>query len=273
MKLRNALRLLAAKRWRAFKETMKLNYIIAIGLLAISCSTLSQEKNNNLKGFNDFLGQDKANVLNSAVESFDQFLKTNFPDNESKRTEAFLEYLQENFEPDSTWNLPTERNKKIISEFESSGLRKEVWIYGYEEYESLYDIYEFLPPEEQDTSDIQDLGKLNLDDLYEEELIPISNIDSAEIARREKEMEERIRNSLHFNNNGQYLYALAKFNLSDTTIQGYVDAKIVAGDISPVLIASGLLSQNIDFEDPFIKRILVTEFYYWIMKWDIERKE
>ena len=264
---------LAQPRWRAFKETMKLNYIIVIGLLAISCSTPSQEKNNNLKEFNEFLGQVKADALNSAVESFDQFLKTNFPDNESERTEAFLEYMQENLEPNSTWNLPTKINKKIISEFESSGLRKEIWIYGYEEYEPQYDIYEVFPLEETDTSDIQNLGELDLDVLIEEEIIPISNIDSAEIARREKEMEERMRNSLHFNNNGQFLYGLAKFNLSDTTIQGYIDAKIVAGDISPVLIASGLLSQNIDFEEPFIKRILVTEFYYWIMKWDIERKE
>jgi hypothetical protein len=42
-------------------------------------------------------------------------------------------------------------------------------------------------------------------------------------------------------------------------------------DISPVLIASGLLGQEVDFEHPFIKRILVTEFYYWIMKSAIER--
>jgi hypothetical protein len=250
---------------------MKLNNIIAIGLFAISCSTLNQEKNNNLKEFNNFLGQDKANVLNSAVESFDQFLKTNFPGDESKRTEAFLEHLQENFEPDSTWNLPTKRNKKIISEFESAGLRKEVWTYGYEEYQPHYDIYEILTPEVQDTS-TQVIGELDLD-LIEEEIIPISNIDSVEIERHQKEMDERIRNSLHFNSYGQYLYALAKYNLSDTTIQGYVEAKLAARNIDPSLIASGLLSQEIDFEDPFIKRILVADFYYWIMNWDIERKE
>jgi len=212
-------------------------------------------------------------ALNTAVESFDQFLKTNYPDldNQSKRTKAFLEYLQANFEPDSTWNLPTKRNQQIISDFETSGLRKEIWVYGYEEYQPKYDISKILPHEERDTSNIIDLGEL--DDLFEEEILPISNIDSAEIARREEEMEERIRNSLHFNIYGQYLYGLNKYNLNETTIQGYVDAKVIAGDISPVLIASGLLSQKIDFEDPFVKRILVTEFYYWIMKWDIERKE
>jgi hypothetical protein len=260
---------------------MKLTYIIIIGLIAISCSTWSQEKDSDLKAFNDFLGQDKTTALNAAVKSFDHFLKTNYSDfdNQTKRTKAFLEYLQENFEPDSTWNLPTKRNQKIIFDFEASELRKEIWIYDYEEYEPKYDIYKILPPEEQDTTNIQDLGELDLDDLIEEEIIPILNIDSAEIARREKEIarreketEERIRNSLHFNNYGQYLYALAKYNVNDTTIQEYVDAKVVGGDFSPVLIASGLLSQKIDFEDPFIKRILVTEFYYWIMKWDIERK-
>jgi hypothetical protein len=123
----------------------------------------------------------------------------------------------------------------------------------------------------QDTS-TQVIGELDLD-LIEEEIIPISNIDSVEIERHQKEMDERIRNSLHFNSYGQYLYALAKYNLSDTTIQGYVEAKLAARNIDPSLIASGLLSQEIDFEDPFIKRILVADFYYWIMNWDIERKE
>jgi hypothetical protein len=257
------------------QRTMKLTHIIIFGLLVISCSTSSQPRNNDLKDFNDFLGKEKANALNAAVKTFDQFLKTNYSDfdNQTERTKAFLEYLQENFKPDSTWNLPTKRNLMIISEFESSELRKEIWIYGYEEYEPQYDIYEILPPEEKDTSTIQDLGDLDLDDLFEEEIIPISNIDSADIERREKEMDERMRNSLHFNSYGQYLYALTKYTLNDTIIQGYVDVKILVGDISPALIASGLLSQEIDFENPFIKRILVTEFYYWIMKWDIERKE
>lgn len=253
---------------------MKLIYIITIGLFAISCSTWSQEKNSNLKDFNDFLGRDKMIALNSAVESFDLFLKTNYPDsdNQSKRTRAFLEFLHENSEPDSTWNLPTKTNQKIVSDFETSGLRKEIWLYGYEEYEPKYDIYEILPPDEQDTSNIQDLGEIDFE-LIEEEIIPLPNIDSVERAKREKEMEERIKNSLHFNDYGQYLYALTKYTLKDTTIQDYVYVKILPGDISPVLIAAGLLSQEIDFEDPFIKRILVTEFYYRIMKWDIKRQE
>lgn len=257
-----------------FKRTMKPIHIIIFGLLAFSCSSWSKEKNNDLKGFNDFLGKEKASALNSAVESFDQFLRTNYSDfdNQSKRTKAFLEYVQANFELDSTWNLPTKRIQKIISDFETSGLRKEIWVYGYEDYQPQYDIYEILHPEEKDTSNIQDLGELDLD-FIEEEIIPLSNIDSAEIARHEKEMEERIKNSLHFNNYGQFLYALAKHTLKDTTIQEYVNVKIIAGDISPVLIASGLLSQEIDFEDPFIKRILVTELYYGIMIWDIKRKE
>jgi hypothetical protein len=213
--------------------------------------------------------------LNSAVESFEQFLKTNFPDfdNESKRIKAFLEFLQKNSQPDSNWNLPTSRNQEIISDFETSGFRIETWIYGYEENEAKYDISEILPAEEKDTSIYHELGDIDFDNLVEEGIMPISNIDSAEIARQETEMEERIRNSVRFNSNGQYLYALAKYTLEDTTIQNYVEVKILVTDISPAIIASGLLSQEIDFDNPFLKRILVMEFYYWIMKWDINRKE
>jgi hypothetical protein len=255
---------------------MKLNYIIAIGLLAISCSTVSDEKDSNLNEFNDFLGKDRANALNSAVESLDQFLETNYSDfdNQTNRTKAFLEYFQENSKPDSSWYLPTKQIQKIISDFETSGLRKEIWVYGYEEYEPKYDIHNILPTEEEemDTSNIHELGEIEFV-FSEDEIIPLSNIDTAEITRREKEMKERIRNSLHFNNYGQYLYALAKYNQSDTTIQKYVDNKILAGGHAPFLIASGLLNQKIDFENPFVKRILVTEFYFWIMTWDIERNE
>jgi hypothetical protein len=170
------------------KKTMKLTCIVTLGLLMISFSTYSQDKNSDLKDFNNFLGQKKAIALNTAVESFDQFLKANFStfENQSERTKAFLEYLQENFELNPTWKLSTHRNKKIISNFEASGLRKEIWLYGYEEFEPKYDIYEILPPRQHRNSKTLNLGEIDYDDLFKDELVPISNIDTAEIARRGK---------------------------------------------------------------------------------------
>ncbi len=251
---------------------MRLIYVVLIVFLSISCSRRSQETDIALEKFNHFLGSDKAMALNSAVESFDLFLKTNFLnfDNQSERVKVFLEYIQHHYEADSSWQFPTDKNQKIILDFEVSNLRKEIWTYGYEEYNPKYCIYEVLPSAQQSRSNVKSLGEI--DDSLVEETIPISYIDSVKIVRQEKEMEEKLQNIHYFNINGQYLYALTKYNLNDTVIREYVDVKVIAGDISLDLLASGLLKHKINYENPFIKRILVVEFYYWIMKWDLERQ-
>lgn len=251
---------------------MKLNYIITLGLFVISCSSPAQKETNTIDEFNAFLGQEKAAALTAAVESFDLFLEANFPSNEGKSTEAFLEYYYMGNTPDATWIFQTNQNKEILSAFESSGLRKEIWKYGYEEYESHYNINEILPPEEKGNSETEYLGELDIDIIYEE-IVPLIIRDSSEVARRDKEIAERKRNSLRVNSNGQYLYALAKYTLPDTLIEAYIGVNLFENRISPVIFASVFLDAEINYEDPFIKRILVTEFYYDLMQWDIKRKE
>lgn len=254
---------------------MRITITIFIGLVLIGSSVFGQNTTkNDIQGFNKFLGKEKANVLNAAVESFEQFLKKNYSefDSQSMRTEAYLRQIENNFESDSSWIFSTSRNKKIIEDFETSGLRKEIWVYGYEDYEPKYDIYDLLTPGETDTTITHDTVELDLD-LIEEEIIPLSNIDSVEIAKRKKEMEEKRRNSLHFNTHGEFLFALTKYTSGDTFMQEYADMKAYDGNISPVIIASGLLRQEINFNDPFMKRILVTEFHFGLMKWNIEQKE
>lgn len=78
---------------------------------------------------------------------------------------------------------------------------------------------------------------------------------------------------LYFRVDSQYFYALTKFTLQDTIIQSYIEAKSAMPDSSPMALAMGLLDLEINYEDPFIKRILFTEFYYDFMRWDIKRKE
>ncbi len=92
------------------------------------------------------------------------------------------------------------------------------------------------------------------------------------MAIREKEMLERLKNSPQTNIYGEFLYGIAKFAPNDSVVQGYVEVKVLAGDISPLLIVSALLEHKIDFDEPFIKRVILAEIYYWIMKRDIEGK-
>lgn len=72
---------------------MKTSIITCIGFLLICCSTAEQDKReNDIESLNTFLGAEKANALNDAVESFEQFLQINYPylDNQNARVKAFL---------------------------------------------------------------------------------------------------------------------------------------------------------------------------------------
>lgn len=245
-------------------------YILSIIILTgFSCYGQTSDKD-DIEGFNKFLGYEKSDAMNKAIASFDRFLKNNFPNqnNQSDRIKKFLLQLQDSFSSDSTWIFETQTNQKIIEEWETSGLRKEVWLYGFEDYEPKYNIHEMLYSREPDT--LYDLGELKIDSI-EEIIIPILGVDSVEHAKREKEMEERLKNSLATNTYGEFLYGLAKYAPSDTLIKPYVDLKAVAGDVAPELIIPGLLNHVSDYDEPFIKRIILIETYYLLMKSDAEK--
>ena len=246
-------------------------YILIFFLLGFLTNCHKSPKS-DIENFNEFLGKEKATALNEAIESFDNFLETNFPkqDNQSDRTKEFLKQFLNSDSPDSSWIFTTNRNKRIIEQLESSGLRKEIWIYGNENYDEKYNIHDLINPFENDSS--QSLGKA---EIIEDEIIPIQRpeIDSTELARIEKERDEQYNNLLMTNEKGEFLYGLAKFANNDSIVHEYVEVKLIAGDISPSLVASAFLSQIKDFENPFIKRMIFVELYYWMMKWNIEINE
>ena len=221
-----------------------------------------------LEKFNEFIGENRAVILQEAVDSFDRFLIENYPDseNQSERTKAFLEEI---VNPDSKtrkWTFDESEILELKEAFETSGLRKEIWVYGYENYESKNDFSKVLPPDSsRDTEKIKDLGELELN-LIEEEIIPIGNVDRKEQARIEKELEERIKNSLRPNHEGDYVYALLKFSPKDSFIHDYTQASILTGNnIALGVLANGFLYGDPDYGDPLVKRLLVTDFYYWLI--------
>jgi hypothetical protein len=63
---------------------------------------------------------------------------------------------------------------------------------------------------------------------------------------------------------------LAKFASNDPFISGYVEAVDVAGDISSRLSANAFISDLKNYEEPFAVRVIVIEFYYGLMKYDLE---
>jgi hypothetical protein len=252
-------------------KEMRRTLFFILTLLQISVLSLGQETAEvEFEKFNAFLGAEKAAILNDAVDSFDRFLLTNYPDLDTPRDRsmAFLKQIAQHNEPKESWILETERNAKIIESFESTGLQKEIWLYGYENYEFKHDFSKVLPPSKPaDTSLIRDLGALNLD-LIEEDIVPIHKFDSAEVARIEKEWEEKRLNSLRTNSQGDFLYGLLKYAPKDSFTHGVAVAEHEEGNISPGVVSNGFLENVDNYDDPFVKRLMVTEFYFWIMNWD-----
>jgi hypothetical protein len=246
---------------------MRRIFIIATILQFVSFSFSAQDSGRiELEQFNEFIGESRAVVLQEAVDSFDRFLIVNYPEleNQSLRTKAFLEEFVNPNSKTKKWTFDESEIMQLKEAFEKSGLRKEILLFGYENYESNKDFSKVLPPDSsRDTKEIKDLGELELD-LIEEEIIPIRNVDRKEEARIEQE--ERVENSLRPNYKGDYVYALLKSSPKDSFVYEYSQAFILTGNkISLGVLANGFLYSDPDYDHPLVKRLLVTDFYYWLI--------
>ncbi|HET6245343.1 MAG TPA: hypothetical protein VFF35_12590 [Bacteroidia bacterium] len=253
------------------RKFMRKCIIYTLIALILGCSDTTRE-DEKLKNFNEFLGKDKAEALDAAVESFQNFLKINYPDKRTlgERTELFLKTISEEPYFDQTWNFNSKKDAEIIAEFEKTSLRKDIYLYGFENYDHYFNLNEVYNPKlfENKNSDSIDLGSLDLSPFLEEEEIIELNIEDSIREKRDREFKSRMQNSLFFNNSGLFLYALAKFGAKDTVVTNYLDVKIVAGDILTPMLANGLIQMrdNKKLEEPFIQRIIVAEIYFPIVR-------
>ena len=89
----------------------------------------------------------------------------------------------------------------------------------------------------------------------------------------EKEWEERQRNSLRINTQGDFLYGILKYAPQKSFAYGAAVAMHQEGDISPGVVSHGFLENVKNYDDPFVKRLMVTEFYFGLMMLDNGRKK
>lgn len=246
--------------------------IFSFIILACSSNLLFSQKS-DLEDFETFLGKEKSAALNQMNNSFEDFLKSNFPDikNENDRIYLFLEGFKDWSNLEKDWIIDYENAKETLEQFENSGLRIEHWIYGYETYEPTYLIDNSILTQE-DTSKLKtvSLEDLNIEDI-EEEIIPITNRDY------NPELEEKLQrqrdSSQSLNLNGRFFYGLLEYGQNDSLIRGYTEAIYAAGDISVSLKAGGLTVENLDLSTPLRKRLIVMDFYYHFLKWNLENKK
>ena len=265
-------------------EMRKIVFVF-ITLFLISCSSNEKDRvNHNLKEFNEHLGPSKSKVLTEAVNSLDKFLTTNYPNlkEENERTSAFLEHLLIFYNTDSLnniWKFNTKENKDLLTDFETSGMRIEIEFYGYEDFEYNNQIDSLYPEENNYNEEESEILFTELEEMFKEDSIANIGRDTtgyAEYRRESEEYDKKMQGQrdslLSYNIYGQFLYSLAKHTKNDTNIQNYVDARRTAGDISPSLLINAYLDGSFDYKNPFFKRMLVTDFYLDIIRWDIKRK-
>lgn len=64
---------------------------------------------------------------------------------------------------------------------------------------------------------------------------------------------------------GKFWYALAKYAGQNQNIYDYLEMIHEENLISPGVVATGFVNQNINFENPFIQRIILVEFFFPVM--------
>ena len=254
----------------------------------ISCTEKSIESSNDIEGFNTFLGIEKATVLNDALTSFNEFLNINYPNQfvYNDRVRAFLEEIitKSNSNQEPEFILNEEHCKTLIKNFETSGLRKEIWVYGRRDsIENKYNLFNLLDSTRADYKPCLATLGISQDDAWDttfkyselEEFLDetFSNFtkeDSIDYGLIERWPENSFHN-LEVNQKGAFLYGLAKYASCDTSIQNYIETKFVLGQWAGIIMASGLLNYDYDYSEPFFQRIVVVEFYYAIIRINEEK--
>ncbi len=231
----------------------------------------SNKSHQEVQSFYEFLGDNKATALELAMSSFHIFLEMNYPNQptSSEKIKAFLMDLQSQ---DYTYILnlkyDIENIKNVVQEFEKTGLRKDIYLYPYEDYQTFnlkeFDLNILFPS----TSNVQetDLDIMEMDEIFvskSKDSLIIEDLIDNEVQKNAKHD-----STMYFNCGGQFLYGLAKFNQSDTTLMEYVEIKTVVGDISFTLLSSGFLYNHPSKLDrPWLQIAIVAEIYlYFIYK-------
>ena len=244
---------------------MALKTVIAAIFLFLVINSYSQDNSERMDNFFELIGKEKAEVLKETVANFNQFLNENFNSYDKKEDKVYqflLQLQQNNSMPNDDWKYNLDKNRKLIEKFESTGLRKEIWIYGKEAFErdsfvlNYYENYK-----NKDTTEYQSLGEL-MDIDIDIEQDRNYNLDSILKADSIRFLTKTIASSYSL-----LIVGMDMYQSNDTSIQNYSNAKLDFGDITPNLLINGLLRfDKQSYLDPYCDIILITEIFYYFMR-------
>jgi len=226
---------------------MKILKIFIFLLLISSCSN-----NEQIAEFENILGTENSQTLTNLVHVFENdFLKRQYP--ELKTEKAYRQYLTE-LENNSTgnWAKPSKKSRDIFNEsklrYEIYRIPDSVWV------EKSPDSSHF----KYDKSTIKTKWKYLNENGEFEYGVSESSISFNE-PKNEDSLIELRKKYIDVNYVGKYRGALYSISKHNKFISEYLDMTDAAGILDPRMVAAKMLSNDVDLNNYFIKRIIVTE--------------
>jgi Tfp pilus assembly protein PilP len=218
-----------------FLEMKRTLLVLLIIILLSSCKT-SRDDTDQIEEFYADFNQEQKEAFELAVESFERFLELNF---QAKKREAenlmiFLAQITDSAAK-AEWKLENEKIREVLRQFEDSGLRKEIWLYGFEKESEMNEVIY----------------------LFGDKAGLVQSGDSLK----------------SFNAFGAYLQGLLNIRKPSQLVIDYAEAKYVAGTFSTELMAEVLLSflkEDLN-EIEILKRIIIAEFYFGLLQLHVTR--
>ena len=212
--------------------------LIFLFITLFACNQKTEKNEMQIEKFENILGKQETTCLNEIVGDLDNYLAENYPHQNSK----FNEYLVDISESkvDKYWKIDSMKIKKyresnLFGKYDTI-FPDSVW-YDEQTFKIKYPDFDIV-----------------------EEIIPLkriskeTNIDSTINAMR-------IEPRFLLKTESKFYLALDSIQQSDSLMITYLDAKEVAGHLSPSVLANGLKYYLTESNEYFAKRIFVMDIY------------
>jgi hypothetical protein len=225
---------------------------LIIILLLLSCNN----KPDNVKSFENYLGKDKAESLNLAIKAWDDFVSNNRGTKSSTEFSLhFLQTLMVSWDSLDKWKVDCKQFTAVIDEIKRTDFEKEFWMYTNETYDDMEVIQYYVDVINKNyTNEPFDTIKHN-DDF--EEILEVPETEG----KPTEDYEPQIRrlSSLH----SKIISGIHKYSDDDFVREG-AEITIEVGHLSPTIIIGGILEnkKRVDFSNYFTKAFIIQTIFY-----------
>jgi len=224
---------------------MKFINLIIILLLTFSCSNKEE-----IAEFEKVLGKENSVTLTYLVNDFESdFLKRQYPNLSTKK--AYRKFLIElsNLEIENWQKI----SKKARNVFKHSDLRLEIYCVADSSWLDRNPAETTFPLIRTKLKCKTEDGSILVDSSAAPFNHRISDLDS---------ILKSYENFVETNYEGKYIKALNSVSDSSPFMTKYVDIRNSFGILPPEMVASEMVESDVDLDDYFIKRLIITEMMY-----------